>query len=125
MKLLQTISPKLLLTFILGAFIGIIGNSYFQKNILPAWADNLPFETHEAKKAFDATVKEKFAPGTDSRLMIKELQNSGFKKSWHEDNSAVHITKNITCSYKRIITWNTDKNMIITSMNGDYQATCL
>jgi len=124
-NLLQTTYPKIILSFILGAFIGIIGSSYFEKHYLPTWAANLPLETYEAKKKFDTIVKEKFAPGTDSRLMVKELQDAGFQKSWYEENSAIHIKKDVACTHKRIVTWNTDKNMIITSMNGDYQTTCL
>ena len=90
----------------------------------PKIGRDLPSLIADAKPAFDRQVKNRFPIGSEERLLLNELRIEGFTITSTNPATAAFTARQLTCNLHYSIQWSAD-NKMITSIAGDYAASCL
>lgn len=120
----------LLLSFLVGAlgpFLGILWAT-IPPAPLPEMAANLSTEIAKAKIQFAERVRARFPPGTVSFATGEELRKQGFSvdlaPGWGR-STAVLKRSQFPCGKTWTVEWTSDRNGLLTEVNGRLITVCL
>ena len=119
-----------ILLIIVGFMIWISPPRFILEMGLPAIAKNLPSNIQQADSEFMRRAQEKYPDGTDSAVLLEQLQKDGFTV-WDRNFTPVgeeylYISKGkFPCSYTWQITWKKTSDLKVSNLKGGYTMNCV
>ncbi|HEV2676289.1 MAG TPA: hypothetical protein VGV37_17320 [Aliidongia sp.] len=94
---------------------------------LPPLADGLSTVAATARQQFADRVRERFAAGSDERVLMLELWKEGFEHPGEGDGRrhwASLERRSLACTRAWTVTWTTDEGGHLATIDGTYIPSC-
>ena len=118
------IATGVVVTVILAASFYFIPPKFILERELPNYAKGLPSKFKEASIEFNQRVQAEFPLPQMEALLKNKLINQGFDVNSQKKIATIQIDR-FPCSQIWMISWTTNINGEVESINGNYNPACL